>query len=137
MCGENRTVCVSRGRCAPCRAKNCIFSGFVLLHVAKFRRWASKKLLRKKIATSGKMYRGEVVVHQAIHMPDLDHHLLCPMQCRANRVEINKHPRMYVSDPSEESHSVVAVDNDHEKVVIPFFLKGVTSLFNTFKVEAK
>ena len=30
-----------------------------------------------------------IVVHQAIHMPDLDHHLLCPMQCRANGVEIN------------------------------------------------
>ena len=30
-----------------------------------------------------------LIVHQAIHMPDLDHPLLCPMQCRANGVVIN------------------------------------------------
>ena len=34
-----------------------------------------------------------IIVYQAIHMPDLDHHLLCPMQCFANGVVINECPR--------------------------------------------
>ena len=34
--------------------------------------------------------RYHIIVHQAIHMPDLEHHLLCPMQCRANGIEINE-----------------------------------------------
>jgi len=39
---------------------------------------------------------GEVihlVIHQAIHIPHLDHHLLCPMQCRVNNVIINETPK--------------------------------------------
>ena len=39
--------------------------------------------------------RYHVVIHQAVHIPDLEHHLLCPMQCRANDVHINDCPRMY------------------------------------------
>ena len=44
---------------------------------------------------------------------------------------------MYTSDPLEESHAVVAYDDDQQKVIIPFFLKGVASLFTTFQVEAE
>ena len=29
---------------------------------------------------SGRCYH--LIIHQAIHMPELGHHLLCPMQCR-------------------------------------------------------
>ena len=62
MCEENRTACVIRGRCAACRAKNCIFSGLAPLHVAKFSRWVSEKVHRKffLLLTSGKMYCGKV-----------------------------------------------------------------------------
>ena len=35
-----------------------------------------------------------LIVHQSIHMPNLEHHLMCPMQCRANGVVINKCPQM-------------------------------------------
>ena len=28
--------------------------------------------------------RYHLIFHQAIHMPDLDHHLMCPLQLRAN-----------------------------------------------------
>ena len=76
---------------------------------------------------TGRKYH--LVIHQAIHMPNLDHHLLCPMQCRANGVHINECPRMYCSEPTDESHSIVAHDDDNERVIIPFFLRGVTSLF--------
>ena len=36
-----------------------------------------------------------LIVHQAIKMLDLDHHLMCPMLCRANGVVINECPWMY------------------------------------------
>ena len=36
---------------------------------------------------TGKVYH--LVINQAIHIPHLDHHLLCPMQCRVNDVIVN------------------------------------------------
>jgi hypothetical protein len=74
--------------------------------------------------------RYHLIVHQAIHMPDLKHHLLCPMQCRAHGTTVNECPRMYCSDPNDESHSIVAEDENGERVILPFFLKGVTSHLN-------
>ena len=75
---------------------------------------------------SGRRYH--LVVHQAIHMPDMDHHLLCPMQCRTNGVKLNKCPRMFCGENvTEEDHAMVAFDEKGERVVLPFFLKGVTS----------
>ena len=68
-----------------------------------------------------------LIVHQAIHMPDLDHHLLCPMQFCANRVVINECPRMYCREPTQESHDIVTMDENGASVVLPFFLIGVTS----------
>ena len=38
---------------------------------------------------------------------------------------------MYCKDPNEESHSIVCEDEYGEKVIVPLFLKGVTSYFNT------
>ena len=60
-------------------------------------------------------------------MPDLDHHLLCPMQCRANFVVINKCPRMYCREPTQESHAIVPIEENGASVVLPFLLRGVTS----------
>ena len=74
--------------------------------------------------------RYHLIVHQAIHMPDLEHHLLCPMQCRANGTVINECPRMYCEHPTEDSHSIISTDENGERVVLPFFLKGVTSHLN-------
>ena len=76
------------------------------------------------------------MVHQAIHMPEMDHHLLCPMQCRTNGVQINECPRMFCDEATEESHAIVAFDEEDEKVVLSFFLKGVTS-FMTVKVLSR
>ncbi len=42
-----------------------------------------------------------LIINQANHIPHLDHHLLCPMQCRVNDVTINSltaiggHDRQY------------------------------------------
>ena len=68
-------------------------------------------------------------------MLNLDHHLLCPMEYCANGVDINECPRMHCTEPTEESHSIVAHDDDHERVIILFFLRGVTSLFSDMIVH--
>ena len=57
----------------------------------------------------------------------MKHHLLCPMQSRANGITVNDCPRMFVDDPNEESHCIVATDDDGNKVLLPFLLHGVTS----------
>ena len=61
-------------------------------------------------------------------MPEMDHHILCPMQCRTNVVKINECPQMFCGDEvTDEDHALVAFDEENEKAVFPFFLKGVTS----------
>ena len=37
-----------------------------------------------------------MIIHQAVHMPQLDHHLMCPNQCRAHGVIVNDCPRINV-----------------------------------------
>ena len=71
--------------------------------------------------------RYHLVVHQAVHIPDLTHHLLCPMQCRAHGVIVNDCPRIYTQNPNAESHSIVASDEYGDVVVLPFSLRGVIS----------
>ena len=51
--------------------------------------------------------RYHLIFHQAIHMPDLDHHLMCSMQLRANGVAVNDCPRM---EPDDKVHAIVATD---------------------------
>ena len=70
-------------------------------------------------------------------MPDLEHHLLCPMQCRANGTIVNEYPRMYCKKPTEDSHSIVLIDENGERVILPFFLKGVTSHSNVAPLSLK
>ena len=67
-----------------------------------------------------------LIVHQAIHMMDLDHHLLCPIQCRANGPVINECSWMYCREPTQESHAIFAMGENGASVVLPFFLIRVT-----------
>ena len=76
---------------------------------------------------TGKRYH--LVVHQAIHMPELDHHLLCPMQLRANGVQVNDCPKFYCKKPDEESHAIVASDEYGENVILPFLFAWCDFLF--------
>ena len=45
-----------------------------------------------------------LIINQAIHIPHLDHHLLCPMQCHVNDVTVNSltaidgHVRQYFNE---------------------------------------
>jgi hypothetical protein len=45
---------------------------------------------------TGKVYH--LVIDQAIHIPHLDHHLLCSMQCRVNDVVVDNTPKFLTSD---------------------------------------
>jgi len=40
-----------------------------------------------------------LVIHQAIHIPHLDHHLLCHLQCRVNDVIVNDLPSFWHRTP--------------------------------------
>ena len=79
---------------------------------------------------SGRRYH--MIWYQCIDMTkSLTHHLFCLNQVRAAGWTVNECPRMYCKDPNEESHSIVCEDKFGEKVIVPLFLKGVTSYFNT------
>ena len=68
-----------------------------------------------------------IVIRQAVEIPTLKHHLLCPMQVRMNGITVNDFPRFLANQPAEETHEIVASDEYGDRVVIPFVLKGVSS----------
>ena len=81
---------------------------------------------------------GEVlllVLHQAIHIPHLDHHLLCPMQCRVNDVTVGEIPKFMVANPTDETHALTIPDDDDptRAIHLPLALRGVISLLNVRK----
>jgi hypothetical protein len=79
---------------------------------------------------TGKVYH--LVINQAIHIPHLDHHLLCPMQCQVNDVIVNNMPKFLTSDPTNHMHALTINDPFHpaQTVILPLALQGVTSLLN-------
>ena len=50
---------------------------------------------------TGQIYH--LVIHQAIQIPNLDHHMLCPMQCRVNDIIINDVPKFLMKTPTLDS----------------------------------
>jgi hypothetical protein len=52
---------------------------------------------------TGEVYH--LVINQAIHIPHLDHHLLCPMQCQVNDVVVDNMPKFLTSDPTDHTHA--------------------------------
>ncbi len=79
---------------------------------------------------TGKVYH--LVINQAIHIPHLDHHLLCPMQCQVNDVIFNNLPKFLASDPTDHMHAMTIIDPHQpaQTVILPLALRGVTSLLN-------
>jgi hypothetical protein len=73
-----------------------------------------------------------LIINQAIHIPHLDHHLLCPMQCRVNDVIINNLPKFLAADPTDQTHALTLTDPDNplQPVILPLILKRVTLLLN-------
>jgi hypothetical protein len=79
-----------------------------------------------------------LVFHQAIHMPQLDHHLLCPMQCRVNDVTDNDVPKFLTRCPTDNTHALVVQnpDGDSTTLSFPLHLQGVTSYLPVCKPTA-
>jgi hypothetical protein len=73
-----------------------------------------------------------LVINQAIHIPHLHHHLLCPMQCRVNDVIVDNTPKFLTSDPTDHMHALTIIDpyQPAQMVIIPLALQGVTLLLN-------
>ncbi len=79
---------------------------------------------------TGKVYH--LMIKQAIHIPHLDHHLLCPMRCQDNDVVVKDMPKFLVSDPTDHTHALTIGDPDWpaQMVILRLALRGVTSLLN-------
>ena len=81
---------------------------------------------------TGKRYI--LVFHQVIHHPELEHHLLCPMQMRMQGIGIDETPKFLAKDPTDETFAVtVPLENDDESLIIPLGLRGVTAYFPVSK----
>ena len=73
----------------------------------------------------------DLIVHQAIYKPELQHNLLSAMQVRLNDVIVNETPRFLTNDITDSI--VIPMDNNDKPYVIPLELQGVVSLFATRK----
>jgi hypothetical protein len=73
----------------------------------------------------GQVYH--LVFHQAIHMPQLDHHLLCPMQCCINDATVNDVLKFQTCFPTDTTHAIIVQNpgNDLTTLSFPLHLKGV------------
>ncbi len=73
-----------------------------------------------------------LVINQAIHIPHLDHHLLCPMQCCLNAVTVDETPKFLASQPTDQTHALTLTDPDNplQMISLPFMIRGVTSFLN-------
>jgi hypothetical protein len=73
-----------------------------------------------------------LIINQAIHIPHLDHHLYCRMQCRVNGVTINDLPKFLAANPTDQTHASTINDpnNPLQPVILPLTLRGVTLLLN-------
>jgi hypothetical protein len=70
-----------------------------------------------------------LIINQDIHIPHLDHHLLCPMQCCVNDVIANNLPKFLAADPTDQMHALTLTNPDNPSI-LPLILRGVTSLLN-------
>jgi hypothetical protein len=78
-----------------------------------------------------------LIINQAIHIPQLDHHLLCPMQCRVNDMIVNDLPKCLATDPTDQTHALTLTDPDNplQPVILPLILRGVTSVLNVMSTN--
>jgi hypothetical protein len=73
-----------------------------------------------------------LIINQAIHIPHLDQHLLCPMPCCVNDVTVNNLPKFLAANPTDQMHALTTNDSDNplQLVILPLTLRGVTFLLN-------
>ena len=51
-----------------------------------------------------------MVVNQAIYLEHLEHHLMSPMQCRTNGININETPKYHSKAPDESTYALQVED---------------------------
>jgi hypothetical protein len=73
-----------------------------------------------------------LIINQAIHIPHLDHHLFCPMQCHVNDVIVSNLPKFLATDPTDQTHALTLTDPDNplHSVILPLTLRGMTLVLN-------
>jgi hypothetical protein len=79
-----------------------------------------------------------LIINQAIHVPHLDHHLLCPMQCRVNDVIVYEMPKFLAIKPTDQTHALTVPnpDDPSQMLTLPLTLRGVTLLLHVRNVTA-
>jgi hypothetical protein len=65
-----------------------------------------------------------LVINQAIHIPHIDHHLLCPTQCQVHDMIVDNTPKFLMPDPIDHMHALTIKDPDHpaQTVILPLAL---------------
>ena len=78
-----------------------------------------------------------LVIHQAIHIPHLLHHLLCPMQCRVNDVRVHETPRFLDENLTDNTHAIILADPDDpsQTITLRLALRGVTSVLHVKNIS--
>jgi hypothetical protein len=73
-----------------------------------------------------------LIINQAIHIPHLDHHLFCPMQCCVNDVIVNNLPKFLGTDSTDQTHALTLTDpnNPLQPVILMLTLREGMSLLN-------
>ena len=74
------------------------------------------------------------MIHQAIYIPTLDHHLLCTVQFIVAGVYINDCPKFLTNFPQDNSHCIIAKYDYGARTVLTLALQGVTSVLNIVKI---
>ena len=75
-----------------------------------------------------------LIINQAICIDGLVNHLLCPMQCHMNVVQISEVSKFVTETPSETTHAIELVNPFHATclLIIPLKLSGITSYFDVY-----
>ena len=60
---------------------------------------------------TGEVYH--LVINQAIYIPHLHHHLLCPMLYWVNDMTIRDLPKFLAADPTDQTHALTTMDPDN------------------------
>ncbi len=84
----------------------------------------------------GQIYH--LVFYQAIHLPQLDHHLLCPMQCRVHDLTVNNVPKFLTRFPTDNTHALIVQNPGDDSITLtfPLHLQGVASYLPVRKPTA-
>jgi hypothetical protein len=77
-----------------------------------------------------------LIINQAIHVPHLDHHLLCPIQWRV--VIVDETPKFLAIKPTDQTHALTVPNPDDplQTLTLPLSLRGVTWLLHLRNVAA-